>query len=179
MYKRSRHLQSGFSLIELIVVICIVVLVIAQILPHFSRTLKYTHEMAVKLGARALQDGVTRAKALQMLDGLSGYTYDLPRFGDGTLDLYPGGFPAGTTRKPGDRLRVQNCTEVWNAVLDLSPENTTGDISSSYRAELDTTGKKAVCAYIYTHGGNMSIHYDPLTGKVWADTEFKGSGFAN
>lgn len=171
--------QSGFSLIELIVVICIVVLVIYAGLPHFEDTLKQSHEMAVKLGARALQDGVMRAKAIQMLDGINGSTYNLPRFGDGTLDLSPGGFPAGTSRKPGDRLSTQNCVEIWTAVLDANPEDTAGSIGGNYHAALDTSGKNAECVYSYVHGGKMSIRYDPATGKVRADAQFKGSAFVD
>ncbi|HEY3699743.1 MAG TPA: prepilin-type N-terminal cleavage/methylation domain-containing protein [Spongiibacteraceae bacterium] len=171
--------QHGFSLIELIVVICIVVLVIYAGLPHFTDTLKQAHEMAVKLGARALQDGVMRAQAIQMLDGVSGSTYNLPRFGDGTLDLSPGGFPAGTSRKPGDRLSTQNCVEIWTAVLDPNPEDKTGSIAGNYHAAIDASGKNAVCVYSYVHGGKMSIRYDPSTGKVSADAQFKDSVFSD
>ncbi len=186
--QRARMAQRGFSLIELIVVICIIVLVIYAGLPHFEDTLKQAHETAVKLGARALQDGVERAKAMQMLDGLSGATYNLPRFGDGTLDLSPGGFPAGTSRKPGDRLRVENCNEIWNAVLEPNPEDKAGNASGNYRVSLveksaktgpSKTGKSAICVYGYVHGGNMSISYDPATGKVWADASFKGSAWTD
>lgn len=175
--------QKGFSLIELVVVIAIIVLVIYAGLPHFEDTLKQAHATAVKLGARALHDGVERAKAIQMLDGLAGSVYNLPRFGDGTLDLSPGGFPAGTTRKPGDRLHVENCNEIWNAVLDANPEDKSGDIGANYRATLATsavkTSKNPICVYSYVHGGKMSISYDPATGKVWADAQFKGSAFAD
>lgn len=174
-----RALHSGFSLIELIVVICIIVLVIFAGLPHFEGTLKQAHEIAVKLGARALKDGIERAKAIQMLEGLSGKTYNLSRFGDGTLDLSPGGFPAGTTRKSGDRLSAQHCAEIWHAVLDPNPENNGNKALENYRATLGTTGKNPICVYSYSHGGNMSISYDPATGKVWADAQFKGSAWAD
>lgn len=170
--------QQGFSLIELIVVICIVVLVLWQILPRVEENLKQAHETAVKLGARALRDGVERARALQILDGLSGATYNLPRFGDGKLDLSPGGFPAGITRKPGDRLRVENCDEIWAALLEPDVAEIGRNTERNYRSTLDSTGKNAICVYSYVHGGNMSISYDPATGKVWADTQFKGSAFA-
>lgn len=171
--------QNGFSLFELVVVICIIVLVIFVALPRFENTLKQAHETAVKLGARALRDGIERAQAIRMLDGLSGSVYDLPRFGDGTLDLSPGGFPAGTSRQSGDRLRAENCAEIWNAVLDANPEDKAGNIGFNYRAELDTTGKNPICVYSYLHGGKMRISYDPATGKVWADVQFKGSAFAD
>ena len=176
-------MQRGFSLFELIVVICIVAIVISQILPRFEGTLKQAHEAAVKLGARALRDGIERAQAIAMLDGLSGRVYDLPRFGDGTLDLSAGGFPAGTSRKPGDRLRVENCVEIWGAVLDTNPEDRAGNVAANYRASLATlttkAGKNPICVYSYVHGGKMSISYDPATGKVWADAQFKGSAFAD
>ena len=178
MQREQLRAQRGFSLFELIVVITIVVLVIYAGLPHFENTLKQAHETAVMLGARALHDGVERAKAMQMLDGLSGTTYNLPSFSDGKLDLSPGGFPAGTTRKPGDHFRVENCVEIWSAVLDPNPEDR-GNTVGSYRATLDWTGKTPICVYSYVHGGNMSISYDPATGKVWADAQFKGSALGN
>lgn len=171
--------QHGFSLIELIVVICIVVLVLWQILPRFEDNLKQAHETAVALGARALRDGVERAQAVQMLNGLSGRTYDLPRFGDGKLDLSSGGFPTGTSRKPGDRLRVEHCAEIWAALLESNPTELRKNTEQNYQFRLDSSGKNPICVYSYVHGGNMSISYDPATGKVWADTQFKGSAFAD
>ena len=171
--------QRGFSLIELIVVVGVIVLVIYAGLPHFADALKQTHETAVELSARALRDGVMNAKAMQMLDGLSGSTYNLPRYADNTVDLSPAGFPSGTSRKPGDKLNEKNCEEIWRAVLDPNPDDTQHSVDGNFRAALDTTGKTAVCSYIYLHGGDMSIHYDPNTGKVWADAKFKGSVFSN
>lgn len=171
--------QHGFSLIELIVVICIAVVVIAQILPYAEKNLKQAHETAVQLSARALHDGIERAKAIQMLDGLSGGVYNLPRFGDGTLDLSQQGFPSGTTRKPGDRLSEENCAEIWGALLDSDFKEIGKNTESNYRITLATEGKKTICVYSYVHGGKMSISYDPVTGKVWADTQFKGSSFFN
>ena len=171
--------QRGFSLFELVVVICVVALVIAAGLPHFEATLKQAHETAVKLSARALYDGIRRAQAMEMLDGLSGQTYDLPRFGDGTLDLSPNGFPAGTSRRPGDRLSARNCAEIWRAVLEPNPEEANDKGLGNFRATLDSSGKSAICVYSYEHGGNMRISYDPATGKVWADAHFKGSALAD
>ncbi|MFT3928988.1 MAG: prepilin-type N-terminal cleavage/methylation domain-containing protein [Spongiibacteraceae bacterium] len=183
--------QYGFSLIELVVVICIFAVTMSLILPYAEKNLKQAHETAVQLGARALHDGVERAKAIQMLNGLSGKTYNLQRFGDGTLDLSAGGFPAGTSRKPGDRLIEKHCAEIWGAVLDANPAaNSTGnstesenDSTRNYRVSLGNSGAKtgnsAICVYSYVHGGSMSISYDPATGKVWADTQFKGSAFTN
>ncbi len=181
--KSARAMQKGFSLIELIVVICIVVLVLWQLLPRFEKNLIQAHETAVSLGARALHDGVERAKAIRMLDGVPGSTYNLPRFGDGKLDLSPGGFPAGTSRKSGDRLSAQHCAEIWTALLEPTVSETGKSGEQNYRSTLEfsgaSTGKNAICVYSYVHGGNMRISYDPATGKVWADTQFKGSAFAD
>lgn len=179
--------QYGFSLIELVVVICIIAVLLWQILPYAEKNLKQTHETAVQLGARALHDGVERAKAIQMLNGLSGKTYNLARFGDGTLDLSAGGFPAGTSRKPGDRLSEKHCGEIWDALLDANPiadpTKNGSDGTENYRVSLgvsgSNTGKSVICVYSYVHGGGMSISYDPATGTVWADTQFKGSAFSN
>ena len=177
--KFARTMQKGFSLIELIVVICIVVLVLWQLLPRVEKNLVQAHETAVSLGARALRDGIERSQAIRMLDGLSGRTYNLPRFGDDKLDLSPGGFPAGTSRKPGDKLSAQHCEEIWNALLDSNGAEIGKSTEPNYRFTLALSGKNAICVYSYVHGGNMSISYDPATGKVWADARFKGSAFAD
>lgn len=177
--QRRLRAQRGFSLIELIVVICIVVLVVWQLLPRVESNLKQAHETAVKLGARALRDGLERARAIQILDGVSGRTYNLPRFDDGKLDLSSGGFPAGLSRKPGDKLRAEHCQEIWNALLEPNIEQIGRNTEPNYRATLEVSGKNAICVYSYVHGGKMNISYDPATGKVWADAQFKGSAFAD
>ncbi|GEM_PF-655112 len=170
--------QFGFSLFELVVVIVIIVLLIYAALPGLTEAMRQAHETAVRLNARALQEGVMRARAIQMVDGLSGQVYDLPRFGDGTLDLSAGGFPAGTNRTPGDQLTGQHCAEIWRAVLEPNPGDPRGEPGGDFDATLRAGGKNPVCIYSYKHGGAMTIGYDPATGEVWADAKFKGFVFS-
>jgi prepilin-type N-terminal cleavage/methylation domain-containing protein len=172
----AQRRQRGFSLLELVVVIILIALVVYAGLPALMGTIRQAHETAVRMNARALQEGVKRAKAMQMLDGLEGQVYDLPHFGDGTLDLSPAGFPAGTSRRRGDHLTARNCAEIWSAVLEPNPGDTRDAAGGDFDASLDTTGKTPICVYSYTHGGAMTISYDPATGSVWADAHFKRAG---
>lgn len=176
-YERPAIQQRGFTLLELIVVIVIVVLVIYVGLPNFAKALRDTHETAVALNARALRDAVQNTKALALLSGVNGAVYNLRRSNNGNLDLSPAGFPSGTSRQPGDALTAQHCTEIWLAILEPNLEQSPNATLSSFTATVSQTGKTAVCDYIYTHGGDMHIRYDPNTGAVTADAHFKGFAF--
>ena len=167
--------QRGFTLFELAVVIVIVVLLIYAALPRLSAALRDARETAVRMNARALQEGVMRAKAVELIDGLGGAVYNLPNFGDGTLDMSAAGFPSGSSRSPGDRLSGRHCAEIWSAVLEPNPGDPRGATESDFVPTVRITSRGPVCIYAYRYGG-MSIGYDPATGAVWADAQFKGFG---
>lgn len=158
--------QRGFSLIELAVVIAVVVLVIYAGLPHFQKALHEAHATAVSLNGRALLDGTRAAQMMAMVEDKRGATYNLPRFSDGRVDLSDEGFPAGTSRKPGDHLTVQHCREIWQAVTLPNPEQQGPAAAEQFSAELLKTGKKTICRYAYLRDDQMAITYDPASGEV-------------
>jgi prepilin-type N-terminal cleavage/methylation domain-containing protein len=158
--------QQGFTLVELAVVIAVVVLVIYAGLPHFEKALHEARSTAVSLNGRALLDGARAAQMMAMVDGKSGEIYNLPRFGDGKVDLSAEGFPSGTSRKPGDHLTAQHCREIWQAVTLPNPEQQGSAAIEQFSAEVLKTGKKAICRYAYLRDDQMAITYDPASGAV-------------
>lgn len=166
MNGRAQKFARGFSLFELAVVIALVALLISIALPRFEKTLRAAHATAVSMNGRALIDGTRAAKAMRDVQGLSGAVYDLPRFANGRVDLSTGGFPAGATRKRGDRLSAAHCAEIWRAVLQPNPEQQGAAARESFDAQLARSGSATVCRYVYRRDAAMAITYDPVTGEV-------------
>lgn len=161
-----RASAQGFSLIELAVVIAVVVLVMYAGLPHFEKILHEARATAVTLNGRALLDGTRAAQMVAMVEGRHGEIYNLSRYGDGTVDLSAAGFPAGTSRRPGDHLSAQHCREIWQAVTLPNPDQQGTAAGEQFSAELLKTGKNTICRYAYLRDGVMVITYDPANGEV-------------
>ena len=161
-----RFSQQGFTLVELAVVIAVVVLLIYAALPHFEKALRAARSTAVSLNGRALLDGTRAAQMMAMVEDKRGEVYNLPRFGDGRVDLSTAGFPAGSSRKPGDHLTAQHCREIWQAATMPNPEQQGPAATDQFSAELLKTGKKAICRYAYLRDDQMSITYDPASGEI-------------
>lgn len=84
--RRARSSQSGFTLVELMIVISIVAILLAVAIPNYSQSLKHANESVLKQDLFSLRSSIDnytmdKAKAPQSLDELvsAGYLRSLPK----------------------------------------------------------------------------------------------------
>ena len=168
MKNRITSAQSGFTLVELIVVIIILAILGAVALPKFMDVTEKAYKSAVEGAVGGLGAGVALFHAQWVANGHTTSQADVAGFGDGTTDSNSDGWPVGA----GDTAVADDadCVEVWNAVMQSPPTviaqpATTADYTATSGKG---SGANTTCTYDYNPdtGTARSIVYDSLTGNV-------------
>ena len=163
MKYKMKSAQSGFTLVELIVVIIILAILGAVALPKFMDVTTKAQISAVKGAGGGLGAGVALFHA------------NVAGFGDDTVDSNADGWPVSTSSGATALTTVAHCAEVWNGVMQGPPTLQAGGAYANevYVASVFNTNS---CRYTY-HGGqatapqpdganDMTITYDSTTGAV-------------
>ena len=151
--------QSGFTLVELIVVIIILAILGAVALPKFIDVTDKAQVSAVKGAGGGLGAGVALFHAQWVANGHTGVEANVAGFGQDDVDSNIDGWPVGTGGN-SSLADAADCIEIWNGVMQGPPTITSGAVTNQeYRA----TAASTTCTYTY-HGGQATAPNHDVNG---------------
>ena len=172
-----RNTPSGFTLVELVILIVVLGIIAAVGIPRFIDISRQTLVATIEATAASFQNAVIPMQANVTAKGTSRPSNNVVGFGDGTVDINTAGFPTDTTSANpvnNDTVTSAKCLNIWNGILQNPPAVTTSAAVYStaapqlYRAQVAGAGITLLCRYTYRKVANPVRRFDYYvnTGRI-------------
>lgn len=160
--------QSGFTIIELVVVIALLGILSAVALPRFIDVTDDAHNAAVEGAAGGFAAGVALAKAKAVVENAaSGANVQLD--GAAAVVVNGTGYPVGASGADTTLVNA-DCVDVWDNVLQGSrPVASTADPANTPGVDYQAAAAGTECTFTYrtqNNGTDREIVYDSNNGEV-------------
>lgn len=147
---------SGFTIIELIVVIALLGILSAVALPRFINVTNDAHTAAVSGAGAGFATGVALIRAQAIAEGTASGAL-VSGFGDGTMYVNASEAPMSATNS-----NTLNCVEIWQGLLQSNAPTVSTATGSDYTSSV--TVADVECTYTYStpndDGNDRTIIYN-------------------
>ncbi len=155
---------SGFTIIELIVVIALLGILSAVALPRFISLTDNAHTASVSGAGAGFATGVALIRAQSIAEGVVDERVE--GFGDGTLFVNTSGAPMSVTS-----ASARNCKDIWEKLLQTNaPTLGASGADTDYTTDITNQNSNGICIYRYKtdhpDNGERTITYDTINRSV-------------